>query len=128
MPTRSGSAPNCSPLTFQSLSNVKPITPALVKAGRASPTRRMKKYTIRARIRIARAMRLYFSARSGRRAIGDRARTERPPMGTDALSMAPYLSNPKATASAQPLIAEPLHCSPDAAALDFSRIDAGSEA
>ncbi len=43
VPTTSGSAPKCSALTFQSLPNTKPGTPSLANAGRASPTRRMKK-------------------------------------------------------------------------------------
>ena len=43
VPTTSGSAPNCSAFTFQSLLNVKPRIPNLANAGLASPTRRMKK-------------------------------------------------------------------------------------
>jgi hypothetical protein len=43
VPTSSGSAPKCSALTFQSLPNTKPNTPSLANAGRAWPTRRMKK-------------------------------------------------------------------------------------
>ncbi len=43
VPTSSGSAPNCSAFTFQSLSNVKPSTPNFANAGFASPTRRKKK-------------------------------------------------------------------------------------
>src|ERR1039458_6541498 len=86
VPTRSGSAPKCSALTFQGWPNTKPNTPSFSNAGRASPTSSKKKKTISARIRAARKVSPYFSRRSGRRASGDREKVARSPLGIAAAS------------------------------------------
>src|SRR4051812_21136725 len=64
--------------TSQSLSNVKPMTPNLSSAGRASEIRRTKKYAIRIRIPAASAVRTQRSSLSGSRARSGRSREERP--------------------------------------------------
>src|SRR5436190_15377405 len=64
--------------TSQSLSNVKPMTPNLSSAGRASEIRRTKKYAIRIRIPAASAVRTQRNSLSGSRARSGRSREERP--------------------------------------------------